>query len=108
MLVATGSNRNTLTNREGGTDPEQFRDEQVLRDSIGAMSPGGAAVAVNCDDPFLSVRSARSLDLENISLPLRQIRGKALRNADMELARLSRDSIVWPPSSKVTRTPDRD
>ena len=30
MLVATGFNRNTLTNREGGTDPEQFRDEQVL------------------------------------------------------------------------------
>ncbi len=29
-LVATGFNRNTLTNREGGTDPEQFRDEQVL------------------------------------------------------------------------------
>src|SRR5256885_16665396 len=25
-LVATGFNRNTLTNREGGTDPEQFRD----------------------------------------------------------------------------------
>jgi len=29
-LVATGFNRNTLTNREGGTDPEQFRDEEVL------------------------------------------------------------------------------
>jgi Protein of unknown function (DUF1553)/Protein of unknown function (DUF1549)/Planctomycete cytochrome C len=29
-LVATGFNRNTLTNREGGTDPEQFRHEQVL------------------------------------------------------------------------------
>src|SRR5437762_8987922 len=29
-LVATGFNRNTLTNREAGTDPEQFRDEQVL------------------------------------------------------------------------------
>ena len=29
-LVATGFHRNTLTNREGGTDPEQFRDEQVL------------------------------------------------------------------------------
>jgi hypothetical protein len=29
-LIATGFNRNTLTNREGGTDPEQFRDEQVL------------------------------------------------------------------------------
>jgi hypothetical protein len=29
-MVATGFNRNTLTNREGGTDPEQFRDEQVL------------------------------------------------------------------------------
>jgi hypothetical protein len=29
-IVATGFNRNTLTNREGGTDPEQFRDEQVL------------------------------------------------------------------------------
>ena len=30
ILAATGFNRNTLTNREGGTDPEQFRDEQVL------------------------------------------------------------------------------
>ncbi|MEI9976585.1 MAG: hypothetical protein WDO73_33745 [Ignavibacteriota bacterium] len=37
MLVATGFNRNTLTNREGGTDPEQFRDEQVFR----AFPPSG-------------------------------------------------------------------
>ena len=29
-LVATGFHRNTLTNREGGIDPEQFRDEQVV------------------------------------------------------------------------------
>jgi mono/diheme cytochrome c family protein len=28
--VATGFHRNTLTNREGGTDPAQFRDEQVI------------------------------------------------------------------------------
>jgi cytochrome c553 len=28
--IATGFHRNTLTNREGGTDPEQFRDEQVI------------------------------------------------------------------------------
>ena len=28
--IATGFHRNTLTNREGGTDPQQFRDEQVI------------------------------------------------------------------------------
>src|SRR5690242_21805259 len=28
--VATGYHLNTLTNREGGTDPAQFRDEQVI------------------------------------------------------------------------------
>jgi hypothetical protein len=28
--IATGFHRNTLTNREGGTDPAQFRDEQVI------------------------------------------------------------------------------
>ena len=28
--IATGFHRNTLTNREGGTDPEQFRMEQVI------------------------------------------------------------------------------
>lgn len=28
--IATGFHRNTLTNREGGTDPEQWRFEQVL------------------------------------------------------------------------------
>jgi hypothetical protein len=28
--IGTGFHRNTLTNREGGTDPAQFRDEQVI------------------------------------------------------------------------------
>ena len=28
--IATGFHRNTLTNREGGIDPAQFRDEQVI------------------------------------------------------------------------------
>jgi len=30
QLIATGFHRNTLTNREGGTDPEQFRVEQIV------------------------------------------------------------------------------
>ncbi|NLT69225.1 MAG: DUF1553 domain-containing protein [Verrucomicrobiaceae bacterium] len=30
QLVATGFHRNTLINQEGGTDPEQFRNEEVV------------------------------------------------------------------------------
>ncbi len=30
QLVATGFHRNTLTNREGGVDPEQYRVEQII------------------------------------------------------------------------------
>ena len=60
-LVATGFNRNTLTNREGGTDPEQFRDEQVmdraatLGDGVAGADGGLRAVP----QPQVRSRSAR-------------------------------------------------
>jgi mono/diheme cytochrome c family protein len=47
MLVATGFNRNTLTNREGGTDPEQFRDEQVL-DRTATLGTVWLGLTVGC------------------------------------------------------------
>ena len=46
-LVATGFNRNTLTNREGGTDPEQFRDEQVL-DRAATLGTVWMGLTVGC------------------------------------------------------------
>src|SRR5436190_4884271 len=46
-LVATGFNRNTLTNREGGTDPEQFRDEQVL-DRTATVGTAWMGLTVGC------------------------------------------------------------
>ncbi len=46
-LVATGFNRNTLTNREGGTDPEQFRDEQVL-DRAATLGTVWIGLTVGC------------------------------------------------------------
>jgi hypothetical protein len=46
-LVATGFNRNTLTNREGGTDPEQFRDEQVL-DRAATLGTVWLGLTVGC------------------------------------------------------------
>ena len=46
-LVATGFNRNTLTNREGGTDPEQFRDEQVL-DRTATLGTVWMGLTVGC------------------------------------------------------------
>jgi len=46
-LVATGFNRNTLTNREGGTDPEEFRDEQV-RDRAQTLGTVWLALSVGC------------------------------------------------------------
>jgi hypothetical protein len=45
--VATGFNRNTLTNREGGTDPEQFRDEQVL-DRAATLGTVWMGLTVGC------------------------------------------------------------
>jgi len=52
MLVATGFNRNTLTNREGGTDPEQFRDEQVLdrASTLGTVWLGLTVGCAQCHD----------------------------------------------------------
>jgi hypothetical protein len=47
MLVATGFNRNTLTNREGGTDPEQFRDEEVL-DRTATLGTVWLGLTVGC------------------------------------------------------------
>ena len=47
QLVATGFNRNTLTNREGGTDPEQFRDEQVL-DRAATLGTVWLGLTVGC------------------------------------------------------------
>jgi hypothetical protein len=46
-LLATGFNRNTLTNREGGTDPEQFRDEQVL-DRAATLGTVWLGLTVGC------------------------------------------------------------
>jgi hypothetical protein len=46
-LVATGFNRNTLTNREGGTDPEEFRDEQV-RDRAQTLGTVWLGLSVGC------------------------------------------------------------
>jgi len=46
-VVATGFNRNTLTNREGGTDPEQFRDEQVL-DRAATLGTVWLGLTVGC------------------------------------------------------------
>jgi hypothetical protein len=46
-LVATGFSRNTLTNREGGTDPEQFRDEQVL-DRAATLGTVWLGLTVGC------------------------------------------------------------
>jgi len=46
-IVATGFNRNTLTNREGGTDPEQFRDEQVL-DRAATLGTVWLGLTVGC------------------------------------------------------------
>jgi uncharacterized protein DUF1553/uncharacterized protein DUF1549/cytochrome c len=46
-LIATGFNRNTLTNREGGTDPEQFRDEEVL-DRAATLGTVWMGLTVGC------------------------------------------------------------
>src|SRR5262249_15161084 len=46
-VIATGFNRNTLTNREGGTDPEQFRDEQVL-DRTATLGTVWLGLTVGC------------------------------------------------------------
>jgi hypothetical protein len=46
-LVATGFNRNTLTNREGGTDPEEFRDEQV-RDRTATLGTVWLGLSLGC------------------------------------------------------------
>jgi hypothetical protein len=46
-LVATGFNRNTLTNREGGTDPEEFRDEQV-RDRAATLGTVWLGLSLGC------------------------------------------------------------
>jgi hypothetical protein len=46
-LIATGFNRNTLTNREAGSDPEQFRDEQVL-DRAATLGTVWMGLTVGC------------------------------------------------------------
>ncbi len=50
--VATGFHRNTLTNREGGTDPEQFRFEQVIdrTNTIGTVWFGLTVGCAQCHD----------------------------------------------------------
>ncbi len=50
--VATGFNRNTLTNREGGIDPEQFRVEQVIdrANTLGTVWLGLTVGCAQCHD----------------------------------------------------------
>jgi hypothetical protein len=47
MLVATGFNRNTLTNREGGVDNEEFRQEQV-RDRAATLGTVWLGLSLGC------------------------------------------------------------
>ncbi len=48
--VATGFHRNTLTNKEGGVDPEQFRVEQVVdrTNTTGAVFMGLTVACAQC------------------------------------------------------------
>jgi len=50
--IATGFHRNTLTNREGGTDPEQFRIEQVIdrTNTVGTVWLGLTVGCAQCHD----------------------------------------------------------
>lgn len=50
--VATGFHRNTLTNREGGTDPEQFRFEQTVdrANTVGTVWLGLTVGCAQCHD----------------------------------------------------------
>ncbi len=50
--IATGFHRNTLTNREGGTDPEQFRVEQVIdrTNTLGTVWLGLTVGCAQCHD----------------------------------------------------------
>lgn len=50
--VATGFQRNTLTNREGGTDPEQFRMEAVMdrTNTLGTVWLGLTVGCAQCHD----------------------------------------------------------
>jgi hypothetical protein len=50
--IATGFHRNTLTNREGGTDTEQFRDEQVIdrTNTLGTVWLGLTVGCAQCHD----------------------------------------------------------
>src|SRR5262249_4278031 len=45
--VATGFHRNTLTNKEGGVDQEQFRVEQVV-DRVNTTAKAFLGVTLNC------------------------------------------------------------
>lgn len=50
--IATGFQRNTLTNREGGTDPEQFRMEAVIdrTNTLGTVWLGLTVGCAQCHD----------------------------------------------------------
>jgi hypothetical protein len=50
--IATGFQRNTLTNREGGTDPEQFRVEAVIdrTNTLGTVWLGLTVGCAQCHD----------------------------------------------------------
>ena len=47
QLVATGFHRNTLINEEGGTDPEQFRNEAVV-DRVNTTGTAFLGLTVGC------------------------------------------------------------
>src|SRR5205814_2250379 len=47
QVVATGFHRNTLTNEEGGTDPEQFRVESII-DRVNTTGSVFLGLTVGC------------------------------------------------------------
>ncbi len=88
-LIATGFNRNTLTNREGGTDPEQFRDEQVL-DRAATLGTVWLGLTVGCaqchDHKFDPISQKEFYQLsaffntqEEINIPARRCRANSAR-----------------------------
>ena len=97
-LVATGFNRNTLTNREGGTDPEQFRDEQVLdrAATLGTVWMGLTWAARNAT----TTSTTRSRRRSSTSSPRSSTRRR--RRTSPRRCRASSDR-TWPRGRHTTR-----
>jgi hypothetical protein len=119
QLIATGFQRNTSFNEEGGTDPEQFRVERTVdrTNTLGAVWFGLTVGCAQCHDHKYDAISQKEYYqlyafFNTVEEPVLRLGTPAqeerLRDLKHRLAKAAKDEIVGPPEPGADKSKPRE